>query len=434
MSESSITSAGSKTPRPSALVTQSQYSYYSLGMPGASEGSLAMKPNEYHESKVIWAGIIMVIIVFLFFIVIWLFAWVYVQEPQDVHHDENNLFQGFFEDTNYGAMLRIRQAHQLHHRIKRTPRSGDNTLMTVGYRNGEFLGAEGCILGRWGPSCQFQTHTPDYYYVGDIQAETTTQELEGEYNLSYAGISRDPHSATMVCSTTSGCQGVVYNHHTQKASLITGPVWSRGFTRLELEKDPDQYQDMLYLKRTIKPRFTDRVSFFKGRRPLRYYLDQEQRDPVTLIHRKRPGTLAFKQKGIKILYPGRVYRLDWNPARVANYGGLIGVYSTQPFVREEVFTLKPNYLDTSKTEHSIPLEIYYSQLWVMYLTPQDWKAQTLPRIQLISSRQETEQETGQETQPETDIIGHDNRGVLDRLMSQISPSFRKRRQARLVSG
>lgn len=222
-----------------------------------------------------------------------------------------------------------------------------------------FLDNSHCSFGYYGQNCEFQAHSPDYYNIGEITGDykllpITTTSLSLDYNFEDGTKSKT--SATNICTKTKGCTGVVYDHKTNKSSLIIHSVKARGDSKFNFSNDTQ-----VYMKKNLRPHYTDKVFGFSGGKPLRYYFDGACQIPE-FSNTGIFGTSQITKIGIVSIPLNQLIELDWIPSKIANYTGAIGHYFTSSDQKTPVYT------DNGAGEHTLPLSVRnHQKLWVLYI-------------------------------------------------------------------
>lgn len=361
--------------------------YEVMGIPG----------NKKERKTWIYIIIALVLLIFLFVIIVLLYNYFINVDSSSTTTETND------ENANIGAMLTINEYYALSGNFNRRMIKNSQIILEkdellsqsntcdygyyTGNKNQIGNNINGNLISHGGSDghCGFQSHSSNYYNVGSFPMEYTKTYI-GKHVLSlnyddmnFDGVtgsgSRSHNGATYICDHTDGCFGIEYNHRTQEAYIITSDIKATypstnissnnidskeaialldsNKPKLDFSKDTQ-----IYIKKKLRPEFTNVVFGYSGTRPLRYYMTHSQVEPDINHYHKRGTTKLIKSGTVR--FPNGVKReLNWIPYRIANYGGLIGKYydSSNNLI----------YTDTQVGEYNLPLNLHkYHKLYVVY--------------------------------------------------------------------
>ena len=311
--------------------------------------------DQYKEHNRVWIYIAIAVILILFLVVVWVLIYRYYDTDTSTTSTETEPDE---EDINYGAMVNAKDYFIL---TSRTDRRMKNEYQMLS------LPGDKCGYGRYGPWCRLQGHDPRYYIIGNFDAEFTTKELTGKKPLSLdyklKGGKFFKNSCTSICNMRSDCRGVVYDNDNETCSLITSDIIAKGNSSLNFASTKQTY-----LKRANRPHFIDKVIGFSGSRPQRYYIDRENKSPI-LNKRHTIGTTNKVKPGVVVFTINHVIKTTWIPYRISNYGGFVGLWSTNKFTFENWHETPMDFTDNGRSEYNLPFNLQdYDQMFVLYIT------------------------------------------------------------------
>ena len=305
--------------------------------------------SDYKEKNYTSMWIIGIIIVIILFFIIWIIAYNYSGNTLNTEDDITTNNPEY--NTNIGAMIQDNEYYLI---ASKSIKKMKNKYQLIKFKNEE------CNYGYYGENCNLQAHSIRYYNPGSFNStyKSEISFLEKTLSLNYdvQDGSKDETSCTSICDFRIDCKGVIYNHENSTCSLITSDIIATGEAKMDYTKC-----EQMYLKRSIQPKFTDLIIGFTGSKIMRYYLNNISSE--SYIKKKRK-----LKNGIIHFIPEIVIKTTWNPYRIINYGGYVGLYSNIEFTINNWKEIEMLYIDRSIGEYNIPLFLQeYTNLYVLYI-------------------------------------------------------------------
>lgn len=278
--------------------------------------AVPFKENRYDEMVIY--GIVLIIVIIFIIICSVAISYISSLSTQATNSDNNTTIT--INDENIGALI------------------NNNIILPKPNSEFGFLDNPDCQGDNYGRNCEFQSHDPNYYNIGNVTGNYQVLPIETD-SLSFINGIKSHNSATFLANKTKGCTGVTYDHVTKKANLITSNITATGNANFDFSK-----HELVYLKKKIKPHFIDKVFGLSNQQHLRYYFDNSNKNDVVKIELNK------------------MIELNWIPNKIVNYTGAVGHYYTSSNKSKAV------YIDSTQGEHNLPVTLLaYNTLWVEYV-------------------------------------------------------------------
>lgn len=174
-----------------------------------------------------------------------------------------------------------------------------------------------CVPPFFGPTCQLEKHSSNYFAVGRPHEPTLGITVLDE--IQSDGKSFNEHglvgSCSHTCDQTEGCIGFLY-HDPGQCTLLTDKIVVPGNKSIAYSPYIDS---TLYLRTSQSLHFQQRVFLAShgSAYPRRYWLTN--------------NTSYYQQVKMRT-----VYKLPFCPRSIIHYGQYLGIYSLQPFTHDMI--------------------------------------------------------------------------------------------------
>lgn|SRR3990167_324489 len=195
---------------------------------------------------------------------------------------------------------------------------------------------ENCEPPYWGEFGEREAYSDNYIALGNPEPDDVTYEIIRTARTDRLSFGKS--SCTQLCDNDDNCGGVVWKDG--KCTLVTDVLVNDG---MDLYYDP-KVDSSLFIKKSLQgPIITDKVFIYKGKLPLRYWIQ----DPSNY-------SITSGQKG-------ELFQVKFYPTGLVNDGKLTGVWSPYRFD----FDKRP------------PSDIYVHKPGEELSLPQSWKGKIL---------------------------------------------------------